>query len=88
MEFAIKKRDAKTGNKRERVIVKLSKDQVQAGKWTRGAGGSAYHFFIGDVSVCGRDQVFVGLRDSAVRKLCPDCYAAVNRATNSTELFD
>jgi hypothetical protein len=88
MDYAIKKRDAKTGNKRERVVVKLSRDQVQAGQWTRGAGGSTYHFFIDQVSVCGREQVFVGQRDSALRKLCPDCYAAVSRATNSAELFE
>ena len=44
VEYGIKKRDAKTGSKRERVIAKLSMEQVRAGQWTRGAGGSAHHF--------------------------------------------
>ena len=83
MEFAIKKRDAKTGNKRERVVVKLSAEQVRAGAWTRGAGGSAHHFFIDGTSVCGRPQTFTGLRESGIRKLCPECFAAVNRAAHA-----
>jgi hypothetical protein len=86
-DFAIKKRDAKTGNKKERVVAKLSSDQIKGGKWIRGAGGAAYHFFIADTSVCGRSLVFTNLREGPVRRLCPDCYAAVNRATNAVEMF-
>lgn len=83
MDFTIKKRDAKTGNKKERSVVKLSAQQVQAGAWTRGAGGSAHHFFIDGMSVCGRPQIFARPAEGALRKLCPDCFAAVNRATQA-----
>lgn len=86
-DFTIKKRDAKTGNKKERVVARLSAAQVDAGRWTRGAGGSAHHFFIDGLSVCGRRQTFTRLPEGPVRLLCPDCYAAVNRATNSVEMF-
>ena len=84
-DFAIKKRDAKTGNKKERLVVRLSAEQVRAGDWTRGAGGAAHHFFIDGVSVCGRRLVFEGRPDGPVRRLCPDCYAAVHRATAGAE---
>ncbi len=83
MDFTIKKRDAKTGKKKERTVVKLSAQQLQGGEWTRGAGGSAHHFFIEGVSVCGRKQLFTGLAEGNVRKLCADCFAAVNRASQA-----
>ena len=84
--FEIKKRDAKTGNKRERVVAKLTPEQVRAGRWTQGAGGSAHHFFIEGLSVCGRPLIFENEKPSLVRKLCADCYAAVNRANNQIEM--
>ena len=87
MEYGIRKRDAKTGNKRERVVAKLSLEQVRAGEWARGAGGAAHHFFIDGTSVCGRPRVLTGLRENAVRKLCPDCFAAVNRTTSQAAIF-
>lgn len=87
MDFGIKKRDAKTGSKRERVVAKLSTEQVRAGEWSRGAGGSAHHFFIEDTSVCGRPRIFTNQRESAIRKLCPDCFAAVNRANSHAEVL-
>ncbi len=89
MDFTIKKRDAKTGNKKERTVAKLSAQQLQGGAWTRGAGGSArrgsaaYHFFIDGVSVCGRKQMVSGLAEGNIRKLCADCFAAVNRASQA-----
>jgi hypothetical protein len=86
-DFTIKKRDAKTGNKKERIVVKLSKEQVNAGSWTRGAGGSAHHFFIDGTSICGRRETFINRQGGTVRLLCADCYAAVNRATNAIEVF-
>ncbi len=86
-DFTIKKRDAKTGSKKERVVAKLSQAQVNAGSWTRGAGGSAHHFFIDGTSICGRRETFTNRQDGPVRLLCADCYAAVNRATNAIEVF-
>lgn len=86
-EVAIKRRDAKTGNKRERIIRKLSPEELKAGQWTRGAGGSAHHFFIDGTSVCGRPQIFTDPRESMTRKLCPECYASFSRSTAQTDLF-
>jgi hypothetical protein len=87
MDFGIRKRDAKTGNKRERVIARLSAEQVRAGEWARGAGGSAYHFFIDNASACGRLRVFTGLRESNVRALCPECFAAVSRSNAQADML-
>ncbi len=87
VDFGIKKRDAKTGSKRERTVAALSMAQVRAGEWARGAGGSAHHFFIDGTSVCGRPRVLGGLRENSVRKLCPDCFAAVNRTTNQASML-
>ncbi len=86
-EVIIKRGDAKTGGKRERAVHKLSPEQVKAGEWTRGAGGSAHHFFIDGMSVCGRPQVFSNIRESMTRKLCPECFAAVSRANAQNEMF-
>jgi len=86
-EFTIRRREAKTGTKKEKIMVKLSMDEVNAGEWTRGAGGSAHHFFIDGISVCGRRQIFVDSRDAMTRKLCPECFAAVNRTRSNNEAF-
>lgn len=86
-EVFIKRREAKTGSKREKSVHKLSQEQVKAGEWTRGAGGSAHHFFIDGMSVCGRPQFFIDTRESTLRKLCAECYAAVSRATAQTDLL-
>lgn len=86
-EFTIRRREAKTGTKKERVIAKLSMEEVNAGEWTRGAGGAAHHFFIDGISVCGRRQIFIDNRDSMTRKLCPECFAAVNRTRSNNEVF-
>ena len=86
-EFTIRRREAKTGTKKEKVVTKLSMEELNAGEWTRGAGGSAHHFFIDGISVCGRPQIFVDNRGSMTRKLCPECFAAVNRARSSNDVF-
>ncbi len=86
-EVAIKRRDAKTGNKRERTFRKLSAEELKAGQWTRGAGGSAHHFFIEGMSVCGRPQIFTDPREGMTRKLCPDCYAAFSRSTAQADIL-
>ena len=86
-EVLIKRREAKTGSKREKVVHKLSQEQVKAGEWTRGAGGSAHHFFIDGISVCGRPRIFTDPRESMMRKLCAECYAAVSRATAQADLL-
>jgi len=75
----IKRRDAKTGSKRDKDVRKLSASELQGGEWSRGMAGNAHHFFIGGTSVCGRpqpDKVVADLR----RKLCPECWTAVARA--------
>lgn len=86
-DFGIKKRDAKTGNKKERVIPKVSLHQVQNGQWTRGVAGPAYHFFVDGASLCGRMRSGTGLKDTAVRKLCPECFAAVSRTVSQAATF-
>ena len=78
--FEIKRRDAKTGNKHEKVVRKLSLAEAQAGRWARAAIGSLHHFFIEGTSVCGRPQP-QPVRADAVRKLCPECYTALNRVS-------
>ena len=84
-EFTIRRREAKTGTKKEKVVPKVSMEAVNAGEWTRGAGGSAHHFFIDGISVCGRPQIFVDNRVSMTRKLCPECFAAVNRTRSNND---
>jgi hypothetical protein len=68
-------------------VAKLSTEQARAGQWARGTGGLAHHFFIDGMSVCGQPQVFTGLRENSVRKLCPECFAAVNRTTSQAPVF-
>lgn len=77
--FEVKRRDAKTGNKRERSVPKLSPAEAQSGIWARSAVGRLHHFFVDGSSVCGR-QLPPQVTADATRKLCPECYTAVNRA--------
>lgn len=85
--FEIKRRDAKTGNKKERTVRKLSGAEVRAGQWARGGTGPTHHFFIEGMSVCGRPLPDKMISDTT-RKLCPECYAAVNLATAHGGLND
>lgn len=86
-EVAIRRRDSKTGNKRERTFRKLSTEELKTGEWTRGAGGSAHHFFIEGMSVCGRPQIFSDPRESMTRKLCPECYASFSRSNAQADIL-
>lgn len=83
--FEIKRRDAKTGNKRDRTVRKLSPAEAQKGQWARAAAGALHHFFIEDTSVCGR-QLPTKIVADATRKLCPECYAAVIYAAGHSAL--
>lgn len=81
----IKRRDAKTGNKRERIVRKLSTAEAQRGLWARSGSGILHHFFIDGTSVCGR-QLPAHVIADATRKLCPECFTAVNHAANQAAL--
>ncbi len=83
--FAIRRRDSKTGNKREKVVRKLSAAETRNGQWARGVTGTAHHFFVDGTSVCGRQMPAKAVAD-ATRKLCPECYAGVNHAGGLTPL--
>ncbi len=83
--FAIRRRDSKTGNKRDKVVRKLSSAEVRDGQWGRAATGAAHHFYIDGTSVCGRPIPAKAVAD-ATRKLCPECYAAVHHAAGLSPL--
>ncbi len=77
----IKRRDAKTGNKRAKTVHKLSLAEAQQGQWARAAAGALHHFYIEGTSVCG--QKLPGqVRADTMRKLCPECYSAVSHAAS------
>jgi hypothetical protein len=79
--FEIKRRDSKTGNKQEKIVRKLSAAEAEKGRWARAAVGALHHFFIEGTSVCGQ-KLPEPARADATRKLCPECYSAVNRAVS------
>ncbi len=76
--FGIKRQDSKTGNKKERVIRKLSVDEAQGGQWVR--DGGAHHFYINGMSVCNRPLRSQGSKETMMRKLCAECYSALSNA--------
>ncbi len=85
--FEIKRRDAKTGNKREKAVRRLSPAEAQKGQWARATIGTLHHFFIEGTSVCGR-QLPAKVRVDTTRKLCPECYSAVNHAAGLGGVLD
>lgn len=77
-DFVMRKQGSKTGTKGERRVKRLAPEQIDAGAWALSVSGSAHHFFIDGLSVCGRRPG--GVRpESTARILCPECYASAGR---------
>ena len=73
--IGIRRRDSKTGNKKERIVRRLSAEEVQAGHWAR--DGGAHHFYINGTSVCNRPLRNHPDKGLGMRNLCAQCYASL-----------
>lgn len=80
-DFSIRRRDSKTGNKKERSVRRLSAEELSSGVWGRSVSGSAHHFFVNGQSICGRRSSTDG-REVAIRPLCAECFASVGRGVS------